>query len=658
MGKKRKPDLSGKTSMEEGTSDTFPSSILDVLMQFKEMIQVKVNTDECHQKLEETTKKLVDKVKRLEEKMKKNKIKEVEKKEQMKEDLKRELILFFQQQMQKLEEKVENKSKEHFSMFMEDFKKQPEEVKEEPYLEMRKEGSAKANRCGESSPLRSQLHQSQTTSFHLKFACEMDPIAYKGKPMLTIEVVLYDGENPIAADHHLASEAAELVVVDGEFGGQIQGWSEDEFDLSTVKTRQWNNSQGKPPRVKVKNGRFKLVGGRYRLEGVAIMENSNRKDVKLGVMIVGKTKERVLEGVSNSFRVQEAKTAEKRGKRTTDETPEDIPRSMEQNNSHVRTKKGNGSVGPLPSEPSQYPTQEDTNQPESYEARGPQYSVLTGWPINFENISDPSGVTYPYAAGQVQQHLFTPTQQNIAFMPNQLQRTHARAVGNGPDSQPLIGTLHQRNTTQQENHGKGQQYNVPKTGPINFPNMPDPSDITYPYTTESCFIGPLLLEPSKYPSQHDTTQLQSYGQSSQQKQQQRNSTQQSATQLEDHGTSSQMRTSSPCADDPLGEVVRLSSGLPDDLSDEFGYTEPVQHAVAAGTGRHSAGTRHWSIDQLPRSSHPQTEDEYQDGGAVLFAAVPAPESTQMDFTQATTTGSQATRHEAHLLELQRHLPWQ
>uniref|UniRef100_A0ACD6AEK7 Uncharacterized protein n=1 Tax=Avena sativa TaxID=4498 RepID=A0ACD6AEK7_AVESA len=590
MGKKRKHEENGTTSMPrdgmplEGTSDAFPSSSLDVLIQLKDIVQVKVNTDDCLQKLEETVKKLEEtvkqleeKVKRLKKKLKKNKIKESEMKEQIKEvkeDLKREL-------MQRIEEKVENISNEYFQKHL-------EEVKEEPYIEiqeeMDKERSAKVNRCSASPSLRSQPHQSQATSFHLEFACEMDAIVYKGKPILAIQVVLYDGDNPIAPNHHLASAVVELVVVDGEFSGQIQGyWSKDEFVQNIMKSRQGNNSQGETPKVPVKNGRFKLDGGRCCHKGAVIMENSNRKDVKLGVMIAGSTKERVLEGISNSFSVQEAKTAEKRGKRITDETPEDLPRFTGHNSTHARNKKGSSSVGPLPLEPPQYPTQRDTTQPES-NGQGQQYmptkqnfppmlnqlqrtdAHITGNgpvgqpvvvcvqqqntnqkenhgngfvgslpldPLKYltqHDISRPESygngtcdanvvfniqqhnTTQQEDHGQGQQYSYTQTPQNFAIMPNQLQGTHARTTGNGLGGPPVVINLQQRTTTREHYAGEGQEYSIPETGPIISQNVWGSVGITYPYTEGKCFAAsPPLLEPSEYPTQQDTTQFGSYG---------------------------------------------------------------------------------------------------------------------------------------------------
>ncbi|KAM3214153.1 hypothetical protein ACQJBY_066530 [Aegilops geniculata] len=176
MGKKRKHEHNGNTSITrdetplEGSSVALPSSICDVLTQFKDIIQVKVNTDERLQNLEK-------KVKKLQEKVKRNKSEEVHKKErinkQIKEDLKTELIsefkeafkrakeelkLEFGQDIQKLEETVENKSKQYFSVFKEDFKKELEEVKEEPESgiqeQMQKEVYAKVHPCNESRSLR------------------------------------------------------------------------------------------------------------------------------------------------------------------------------------------------------------------------------------------------------------------------------------------------------------------------------------------------------------------------------------------------------------------------------------------------------------------------------------------------------------------------
>ena len=58
----------------------------------------------------------------------------------------------------------------------------------------------------------------------------------------------------------------------------------------------------------VKNGTFNLIAGSCDHEGAIIMDNSQQREVKLGVMIAVPTEVRVLEGVSNPFKVQEGKT--------------------------------------------------------------------------------------------------------------------------------------------------------------------------------------------------------------------------------------------------------------------------------------------------------------------------------------------------------------
>ena len=113
----------------------------------------------------------------------------------------------------------------------------------------------------------------------------------------------YDGGNPIAPDHRLASVRVELVVIEGWFNEIRDSWSKEEFEESIIK----------PPRTTtltslVKNGTFNLIGGSCDHEGAIIMDNSQQREVKLGVSITGPAETRILEGVSNPFKVQEGKT--------------------------------------------------------------------------------------------------------------------------------------------------------------------------------------------------------------------------------------------------------------------------------------------------------------------------------------------------------------
>ncbi|XP_037461183.1 uncharacterized protein LOC119332116 isoform X2 [Triticum dicoccoides] len=621
MGKKRKHEHNRNTSITrdetplEGSSVALPSSICDVLTQFKDIIQVKVNTDERVQSLEK-------KVKKLQEKVKRNKSEELHKKErinkQIKEDLKTELIsefkeafkrakeelkLEFGQDIQKLEETVENKSKQYFSVFKEDFKKELEEVKEEPESgiqeQKQKEVYAKVHPCNESRSLRSHPNKSHTTSFQLKIKCKLSSqIVFKGKPIRTedsdhIEVVLYDGGKQIAPDHHLASAAVELVVIDGEFSDHGY-WSKDEFEQKIMKPRQVINQK------LVKNGNFKLDSGRCRQKGVVIMENSNRKDFKLGAMIVEHTKERVLEGVSDTFRVQEAKTEKDR----------DSASSTGHNFSHVKNKNG----------------------------QGPHYSLPTARP-NFVGMLNPSHIAYDQTTGQGPRHSLPSARPmpNFLNLQSPSQITYGHTSGNGSVGPFPIGHLQQQyatrqGTTQVENYGKDQQQSVLPTQ-CNFAVMPDPSQSTYAYTSVNASAGPLL-------------------------QQQNTTTHQGVTQLGNNGSSSEICIGHPGSDllnSPLAEVLRnLARGddcsadnpaNPDDLSYAGGH---IHHAVAADPGGHSAGpSQHWGINQLHMDCSgdlqlPGVLPQTQDGGAIVPAprtAAPAPEGTQMDFTQAMAPGS-------------------
>jgi hypothetical protein len=116
-----------------------------------------------------------------------------------------------------------------------------------------------------------------------------------------IKVAMYDGVLPIACNHPLASVRVDLVVIKGSFNkGKKASWSREEFKENIIKPRDDN--------CLVKNDTFYLNDGSCHHEGAIIMDNSQQKEVKLGVMVTVPTKERVLEGVSNPFKVQESKT--------------------------------------------------------------------------------------------------------------------------------------------------------------------------------------------------------------------------------------------------------------------------------------------------------------------------------------------------------------
>ena len=63
----------------------------------------------------------------------------------------------------------------------------------------------------------------------------------------------------------------------------------------------------------VKNCTFRLIVGYANHTYTIILDNSKCKEMKLGVLIVVHHEERVLEGISNMFKVHEAKTGSKGG---------------------------------------------------------------------------------------------------------------------------------------------------------------------------------------------------------------------------------------------------------------------------------------------------------------------------------------------------------
>jgi hypothetical protein len=136
--------------------------------------------------------------------------------------------------------------------------------------------------------------------------------SYKGKIIRTktmdcVEVGLFDGDNPISHDHHLSSAKVKLVILKEEFYKDGEDyWSKEDF-MQALKRHGDRNTA-----MRIEKCTFNLTSGYARHPGAIILDNSNRKAVRLGVMIMGPCKERVLEGMSNPFKVQEAKTDKKK----------------------------------------------------------------------------------------------------------------------------------------------------------------------------------------------------------------------------------------------------------------------------------------------------------------------------------------------------------
>ncbi|KAM3353282.1 hypothetical protein ACQJBY_024445 [Aegilops geniculata] len=289
----------------EGFSDTF----CDAVIELKDVIQVKVATEE----------KFERKIKKLKQKREKDKNKHKEDIRILKEDF---TIL-----------------KEYFRIL----KESHEELKSK-IQEMRKEGCAEVNYYDKSPSQRSQL--SQSIRFRLVIENNVSRTIYKKETVETedggghIKVVMYDGANRIAPDHSLASARVDLVVIEGWFNEpKRDSWSKEEFEESIIKPR-------KGIARLVKNGTFDLTDGACDHEGAIIMDNSQQREVKLGVMIAVHTEVRVLEGVSNPFKVQEGKT-KKPASNKKSKKPSPVPtRNLVQTTSTHTTHHGQSPVTP------------------------------------------------------------------------------------------------------------------------------------------------------------------------------------------------------------------------------------------------------------------------------------------------------------------------
>ncbi|KAE8771400.1 Ninja-family protein AFP3 [Hordeum vulgare] len=191
--------------------------------------------------------------------------------------------------------KDKNKYEEDLRIVTEDHEKLTLKVKD-----MRKQGCAEVNHYMLSPSQRSQVIQS--TRFRLVIENSVSRTIYKNDTLKTedggnqIKVVMYDGGKPIACDHPLASVTVDLVVIEGGFDEKRDLWSEVEFVESIIEPR-------KGIKRLVKNGTFDLIDGRRDHEGAIIMDNSQRMEVKLGVRIAVHTDIRVIEGVSNPFKL-------------------------------------------------------------------------------------------------------------------------------------------------------------------------------------------------------------------------------------------------------------------------------------------------------------------------------------------------------------------
>ncbi|XP_051228698.1 uncharacterized protein [Lolium perenne] len=284
-----------KSRTNDGTPwEGFGDFLRDAVIELKDTIQVKLSTEG----------KFKRKIEKIKEKRKKDKKKHEEDLRILKQELAilKENVRILQEGHQDLKSKIGG---------------------------MPKEGRAEVQR--------SQL--SQSTNFRLVIENSIITPIYKNETVQTegggghIRVIMYDGGNPIAPDHPLASAKVDLVVIEGRFNEpKRDSWSKEEFEKSIIKPRDGMVRL-------VKNGTFNLIDGSHDHPGTIIMDNSQKKEVKLGVMIAMHTEERVLEGVSNPFKVQEGKTkrSKEKGKKLCPPAP---TRNMAQPTSTQTTQNG------------------------------------------------------------------------------------------------------------------------------------------------------------------------------------------------------------------------------------------------------------------------------------------------------------------------------
>ena len=126
---------------------------------------------------------------------------------------------------------------------------------------------------------------------------------------ICVALVEYNNEDRTVEDEPLASATVELVVVNAEFNQHDNqyNWSREDFESNIKKARQTNSAAGgvdQSVKSIVSNSQFNLVRGARRYSASTIFDNSHNKKVRLGVMVVSPTEERVLEGLSKPFFVR------------------------------------------------------------------------------------------------------------------------------------------------------------------------------------------------------------------------------------------------------------------------------------------------------------------------------------------------------------------
>jgi len=162
----------------------------------------------------------------------------------------------------------------------------------------------------ESDAPRSQMNQVPPPRYRLEFRYAPTGKIITGKT-IKISVALVEVSNGRPVENGpLASGTVELVVVNAEFNQHNNRyyWPREDFESNITKPRRGNSATGgvdQSVKSIVSNGQFNLNRGARCYSGSAIFENSQNRKVRLGLMLVLPTGERVLEALSDPLLVRD-----------------------------------------------------------------------------------------------------------------------------------------------------------------------------------------------------------------------------------------------------------------------------------------------------------------------------------------------------------------
>jgi len=162
----------------------------------------------------------------------------------------------------------------------------------------------------ESDAPRSQMNQVPPPRYRLEFINAPTDKIITGKTIeISVALVEVSSGRPVE-NGPLASGTVELVVVNAEFNQNNNRyyWPREDFESNITKPRRGNSATGgvdQSVKSIVSNGQFNLNRGARCYSGSAIFENSQNRKVRLGLMLVLPTGERVLEALSDHLLVRD-----------------------------------------------------------------------------------------------------------------------------------------------------------------------------------------------------------------------------------------------------------------------------------------------------------------------------------------------------------------